>query len=191
MADHGEYYIRHKWVMNHHGKLQDTAKLAPTSLMKYVACEYAAYEMSGEKRYRDEAVRLMRELIRAGKLPWATPTVDMSHNPFYYAVLCDYWRTTEIADECDWTACIAEYWRTAKASLDPQTGIPRPGVYNTRDHSFAPSPLRWSPDTLQFSSPTWVGGFMAPAMAALGLIARSHGLDDNAHLVSRNILMRM
>ena len=116
MAQHGEYYLRHKWVMNHFGHFQNALTKGGTSTMKYVACVYAAYQMTGETRFRDAALEQMRILIRAGKLPWPTRLYETNHNLFYYSLLCDYWSRTEIGSECDWKGCIREYWAAAKSS---------------------------------------------------------------------------
>ena len=42
---------------------------AHTSAMKYFASVHAAYDVTGEERYRDEAVKCVRQLISKGLIP--------------------------------------------------------------------------------------------------------------------------
>ncbi|MSU51834.1 MAG: hypothetical protein EXS41_00315 [Opitutaceae bacterium] len=207
---HGELYIRRNWEMNHFGNLLkvvdiDPANFSiwingpPTTTMKYLACEYAAYQLTGETKFRDEALKHMRKLIRSGFLPWPFNPYPTIHNLYYWAMLCDFWSKTELAAEFDWAGCIREYWQAARASLDVD-GLARLGDYDTKKQSFAPYTSVWlpaerqkSPAVRQWRSATLYNGrpLGSAFAAALGLLARSHGLDDSAHVVARKILTRM
>ncbi|MBI2193084.1 MAG: hypothetical protein HYU36_13985 [Planctomycetes bacterium] len=207
MADHGEYYLRHDWVMNHHGHLARINNPAHTSCMKYFACVHAAYEMTGEIRFRDAAFEQVRQLLRTGKLPWPSNPYEINHNFFYYALLSDYWLKTDLAADADWKNFIREYWVAAQASLDGG-GLVRCGIYETALHAFTPYPDRWmTPEdrkTYSWQAPAkpgarrWVSSTSYPnrsiccAFAAcLGLLARTHGLDDRADQPAQRILARM
>ena len=104
MGQHGEYYLRRDWVMNHHGNLSRVVDNPHTSLMKYLACVHAAYELTGETRFRDAAFTYLRQIVENGRLPWPTDPYEINHNLFYWGFLCDYWARTEIAAEFDWLA---------------------------------------------------------------------------------------
>ncbi|MBI3942742.1 MAG: hypothetical protein HY326_06990 [Chloroflexi bacterium] len=208
MALHGDYYLRRNWVMNHHGNFARIVDPAHTSAMKYLACVHAAYELTGETRFRDAAFKYLRQIMQLGRLPWATNPYEINHNLFYWGLLCDYWSKTEIAGETDFIHCIREYWLAAKAAVNEE-GILRAGPYDTATRIFTPYPDKWvTPEDVQrlgtldtgerrvkrrWVSATCYGNspLNAGCFAALGLLARSHGLDDQAHTLSKRSLMRL
>ena len=206
MSLHGDYYLRRNWVMNHHGNLQRIVDPAHTSAMKYLACVYAAYQLTGETKYREAAFKYLRQIINTGKLPWPSNPYEVNHNLYYWGMLCDFWKKTEIAGEFDWTSCIREYWQTAKANLDAE-GLMVFGHYDTKLRTFKPYPSKWltSEDAKEWPaqapkkvgkrwiSPTCLGNrsLNCALFAALALLAQSHGLDNDAHLSAVRILQRM
>jgi hypothetical protein len=206
MALHGEYYLRRNWVMNHHGNLQRIVDPAHTSTMKYLACVYAAYQMTGETSYREAAFKYLRQIIQNGKLPWPSNPYEVNHNLYYWGLLCDFWNKTEIASEFDWLKCIREYWQAAQKSFDAE-GLVTFGHYDTVNRTFTPYPSKWlthedSKDWptqaprkagRSWISPTSLGNrsLNCALLAALALLARSHGLDKDAHLAAARILQRM
>jgi len=192
MVLHGEYYLRRNWVMNHHGHLQKVVEPDHTSTMKYLACAYAAYQLTGETRFRDEAFKHLRQLIQAGRLPWPSNPYEINHNLTYYALLCDFWNKTEMAAEFDWKGCIGEYWSAEQKSFDVG-GLPRFGPYDTVHRSFTPYPSTWDPVEKKWQSATCQGNYPLNCIFAgmLALLAQAHGLDDKAHRSAKRTLLRM
>jgi hypothetical protein len=206
MALHGDWYLRRNWVVNHHGSLSRIVDPSHTSTMKYLACVHAAYELTGETRYRDAAFRYLRQIIDTGKLPWPTNPYEINHNLYYWGLLCDRWSKTEMADAADWIGCIREYWLAARTAFDAE-GLLMFGHYDTADRSFARYPDRWlsSEDAAAFPEQAsrtknrrWTSAtslsnrpLISACSAALALLARSHGLDDNAHEAAQRTLLRM
>ncbi len=208
LAQHGEYYLRRNWVMNHHGNLSRIVDPAHTSAMKYLACVHAAYELTGETRFRDAAFRYVRQLIESGHLPWVTNPYETNHNLYYWGLLCDYWSRTEIAGEFDWNRCIGEYWHAAQLATNAEHML-LAGSYDTVQRIFTPYPNQWvTPETAgqlktldggerrvrqRWVSATGHGNHVLNAccMAALALLARRRGLDDGAHEAARRTLLRL
>jgi hypothetical protein len=206
LALHGDYYLRRNWVANHHGNLSRIVDPAHTSTMKYLACVYAAYQATGETRFRDAAFRYLRQIIGDGRLPWPTNPYEVNHNLFYWGMLCDYWAKTEIADEFDWISCIGEYWRAAQTAFDDE-GLLCFGHYDTAAKTFTPYPDRWltedDRDAFPVQAPRKVGrrwisatclgnrALNSACSAALALLARSHGFDDGAERQAERTLRRM
>jgi len=208
MALHGDFYFRRNWVMNHHGTLVSIVPARHTSVMKYLACVHAAYEMTGERKYRDAAFKYMRQLIAGGQFPFPGNPYDINHNHFYYGLLCDYWNKTEIADEADWGGYINAYWQAMQAALDKE-GLVRQGHYDTTTRTFTPYPDRWvyRDEAHQFpflgiwregEKRRWVSStchgnntLNFACSAALALLARAHGLDNRAHEAAKRTLLRM
>ena len=212
LRQHGHYYLRRNWVLNLFGILHRIVEPpASVSVMKYLACMYAAYELTGETEFRDEVFKHLREIIPM--LPFPTNPYPTCHNLYYWALLCEFWSRTEIGDEADWIGYIGEYWKAARAARDDE-GLSLAGYYDTEDGSFTPYPNRWLTHEDSKSNAPWGGKWghapekegvrtwvsatnmnnraLCSAMfAALGLLARSHGLDDDAHLLARQTLMRM
>jgi hypothetical protein len=194
MAQHGEYFIRRNWTVNHHGHLQKIAGPGGghTSLMKYLACVYAAYQLSGETRFRDEAFKHLRQLIEVKRLPWPSNPYEVNHNLCYYAFLCDFWSKTEMGGEYDWQGCIKQYWEGLQKSFDAK-GLPRFGPYNTTERTFTPYETSWDPVQKKWQSATLQGNYYLNCnlAAVLALIARARGLDDKAHLSAKRILLQL
>lgn len=208
MAAHGEYYLRRNWVMNHHGNLARIVDPAHTSTMKYLACVHAAYELTGETRFRDAAFKYLRQIRDSGKLPWPTNPYELNHNALYYAFLCDYWHRTEIANEADWTGYINEYWQVMQQGLDAD-GLMRHGSFDTQTRAFTPYPDRWVESEESDQLPTldqgerrvklrWVSSTsyagrpgLSCYAAYLALLAQSHGFEDRAAEIGRRILLRI
>ena len=208
MAQHGEYYLRRNWVMNHHGNLSRIVDPGHTSTMKYLACVHAAYELTGETRYRDAAFRYLRQIIASGRLPWAAHPYEINHNMFYWALLCDYWHRTEIASEADWVGCIDEYWQAMKKAIDDE-GLVRNGQYEPVKRVFTPYPHGWvdpeAADRLRtldsgerriqkrWVSPTCFRGRTAVSAYAvmLALLARSYGLAHDVGALASRTLLRL
>ena len=206
MALHGDYYLRRNWVMNHHGNLARIVDPAHTSTMKYLACIHAAYDLTGETRFRDAAYKYLRQLRDLGSLPWPTNPYELNHNAYYYALLSDYWSRTEIADEMDWVGYIGEYWQAMQRSFDDE-GIYRFGTHDAITRTFTPYPSQWvdhgEANRLGVTDPStnsrrWVSAtslsnrpLTAAMSAALGLLARSRGLDDRAHEAAQRALLRL
>jgi hypothetical protein len=211
MSLHGEYYLRRNWVVNHFGNYERISDIGHTSMMKYLACVHAAYELTGDKQFRDAAFKYLRQIIQNGKLPWPSNPYETNHNMFYYALLCDYWSKTEMAGEFDWQDAIRQYWQAARIALDAE-GLHRFGQYDYLRHSFTPYPDGWqtldatwnalSRSTVQRAPlktrKTWVSAtcmgnraLNSALSAALAFLARSRGLDDQAHLSANKTLLRM
>jgi hypothetical protein len=211
MALHGEYYLQRNWVMNHFGHYE---RVVPggTSTMKYLACLYAAYELTGDTRFRDAALKYLRQIIHNGNLPWPSKTYQPGHNMFYWAMLCDYWSKTEMAKEFDWQGAIRDYWEAARTATDAE-GLHVFGRYDVLRHSFTPYPDRWLtredlslwPELMPMIGPEparsakiWISAtdlgnraLDSACTAALAFLARSRGLDDQAPLFARKTLLRM
>ncbi len=208
MGLHGEYYLRRNWVMNHHGNLQRIVDPAHTSTMKYLACVHAAYVLTGETRFRDGAFQYMRQILNSSKLPWPTNPYEINHNLYYWGMLCDYWRGTELGEEADWASFIHEYWRAACAAVDNEGLIVR-GPYATDTRIFTPYPTEWiTPEnrtklgTLdngerniqrRFVSATAYPNraLNSASFAALALLVQRYGLDDNAVALAQRTLQRI
>lgn len=206
LTAHGDYYLRRNWIMNHHGHLTRIVDPAHTSTMKYLACLHAAYDLTGETRFRDATFHYLRQINAAGRLPWPTNPYEMNHNAYYYALLSDYWSRSEIAHEIDWIGHIGCYWRAMQLSFDDE-GIYRFGTYDALNHTFTPYPNQWvdrtGADRLGVTDPSknarrWVSAtslsnrsLTAGMAAALGILAQSHGLDDNAYHAAQRILLRL
>jgi hypothetical protein len=62
MSLHGEYCLRRNWVVNDFGNYERIVDIGHTSMMKYLACVHAAYELTGEKRFRDAAFNYLRQI---------------------------------------------------------------------------------------------------------------------------------
>jgi hypothetical protein len=203
MAEHGEWYLRKQWVMNHHGKLQKVVDPCHISTMKYLACMHAAYDLTGETKFRDVAFHYVRQIIKDGWLPSGTKPYETNHNLFYWAYLCDYWSRTEMAEEFDWVNCIRDYWIATKIALDDE-GLLRQGIYDARDNSFTPHPHQWLAQATAQSNAepakkelkTWQSStcynnraLSSAFSAALAALASSHGLEDNpAHFATRSLV---
>jgi hypothetical protein len=212
MALHGEYYLARNWVMNHFGHYERVVEPGTTSTMKYLACVYAAYELTGDKRFRDAAFKYLRQIIHNGDLPWPSKTYQPGHNMLYWATLCDYWSKTEMAKEFDWHDAIRQYWEAARTATDAE-GLHIFGRYEVLRHSFTPYPDRWLtrkdlatwPELLPALGPepfkperTWSSStdlgnraLDCACTAALAFLVRSLGLDDQAHVLARKTLLRM
>ena len=212
LRQHGDYYLRRNWVMNLFGTLTRIVEPVPSvSVMKYLACVYAAYQLTGEVKYRDAAFKHLRDIIPM--LPWPSNPYPTIHNLYYWALLCEFWSKTEIGDETDWISYIGEYWKAAQTAFDAE-GLSRFGFYDTEKGAFTPYPDRWLTHEDSASNAGWGGKWgYAPEKegvrtwisstslnnralnsalyAALGLLARSHGLDKNAHKLSKRTLLRM
>ena len=178
MHDHGDYYLRRNWLMNHHGRLVRIVPAAHPSAMKYFACIYAAYVMTGQERFRDAAVKHVGELITKGLVIWPSVQYEMNHSPWYYSWLDEYWSQTSLADAFDWIGNIGIYWDAAQRGLNHE-GLMLNGAYNTKTKQFTPAHERPAPAALSLM------------IAVLGLMARKHGFDDRAHEISRKILLRI
>ena len=200
---HGDYYLRRNWVMNHHGNFARIVDPTPTSAMKYLACIHAAFDATGEVRFRDAAVKYVRQIIEAGKLPWPDANYVINANVFYYSWLSEYWSKTSLADAADWIGNIGTYWEAAQKGLDHE-GLLLDGMYDTKSKIFTPVKEGWSPGNppsagQKFTPLTWwrsPTGYQGRTLyslviACLGLIAKKHGLDKNAHEVSKKILLRV
>lgn len=202
MRAHGDFYLRRDWVMNHHGNLVRIVEPGHASSMKYLACVHAAYDMTGETRFRDAAEKYVRQLVAAGQIPWPKPVYELNANLFYYAYLGEYWSSTRLADAADWIGNIGVYWRAAQAGLDDE-GLLLDGLYDTHTGRFTPTAEGWSdtfppsagdrPAGRWWRSSTGYQGrtLYSLLVAMLGLLARKHGLDTDAHQVSRRILERV
>jgi hypothetical protein len=202
MLAHGDYYLRRNWVMNHHGNLSRIVEPAHTSTMKYLACVHAAYDITGETRFRDAAVKYVHQLIEAGLIPWPKQQYELNANLLYYSWLGEYWHTTSLAAAADWIGNIGVYWEAAQRGLDEE-GLLMDGVYDTVTKVFTPVKEGWSessppsagdkPTRRWWRSPTGYQGrtLYTLLVAMLGLIARKHGLDDRAHETSKKILLRV
>jgi len=182
LHDHGDYFIRRNWMVNHHGKLVRIVPAGHTSAMKYFASVHAAYDVTGEERYRDEAVKCVRQLIDKGMIPWPSkvnaPDVGNLH---YYSYLGEYWSKTSLAKDADWISHIGLNWKIAQTALTDE-GLAVDGRYDIKTQQFIPDP----------NNPTGYQGRTGGSLlvALLGLLARSHGFDDNAHQIARKILLR-
>jgi len=200
---HGDFYLHRNWVMNHHGNLARIVDPASTSAMKYFACIHAAYDATGEVRFRDAAVKYVRQIIDGGFLPWPAAKYELNANLFYYSWLGEYWSTTSLASAADWIGNIGIYWEAAQQGLDHE-GLLLDGMYDTKNKVFTPVEEGWaggSPPSagkkrsalLWWRSPTGYQGrtLYSLVIAILGLIAKKHGLDKNAHEVSKKILLRI
>jgi len=202
LLDHGDYYLRRNWKVNHHGNFAYIVPPRHTSTIKYFACVHAAYDMTGEERFRDAAVKNVREIIDKGMLPWPSPRYELNANLFYYAWLGEYWSKTSLAKEADWIANIGVYWEAAQRGLDDE-GLLLDGIYDTKTKQFTPVAEGWTeqnppsagskPTFRWWRSPTGYQGrtFYSLLVAMLGLMAHKHGLDDRAHETSRKILLRI
>lgn len=208
MALHGEYYLRRNWVMNHHGNLHRIVDPAHTSTMKYLACVHAAYTLTGETRFRDAAFHYVRQILNSGKLPWPTNPYEINHNLYYWGMLCDYWRHSEMGEEANWASFVNEYWRAARTAVDDE-GLMQRGPYATDTRTFAPYPTEWiTPENMQALSTLDNGerkikrrfvsataypnrALNSASFAALALLAQSYGLDEEAVVLARRTLLRM
>ena len=82
MLAHGDYYLHRNWVMNHHGNFDRIVEPAHPSAMKYLACVHAAYDVTGETRFRDAAIKYVRQKIASsGLLSLARPEVRSQRQP--------------------------------------------------------------------------------------------------------------
>ncbi|MDB6168032.1 MAG: hypothetical protein JWM88_896 [Verrucomicrobia bacterium] len=203
LLDHGDYYLRRNWVMNHHGNLARIVDPAHTSAMKYLACMHAAFDATGEVRFRDNAVKYVRQIAGAGLLPWPAQNYELNANLMYYSWLGEYWSKTSVADAADWIGNIGVYWEAAQRGLD-QEGLLLDGIYDTRNKKFTPTKEGWmetnppsaggKPSTLRWwRSPTGYQGrtLYTLTIAILGMLAQKHGRDPHAHEISRKILLRV
>ena len=202
LLEHGDYYLRRNWLVNHHGNHSRIVPPGHPSAMKYFACVHAAYDMTGEERFRDAAVNNVRQLIEKGLLPWPSPRYELNGNLLYYAWLGEYWSTTSLAKAADWIGNIGVYWEAAQRGLDEE-GLLLDGMYDTKTKQFTPVQEGWSeqnppsagskPTRRWWRSPTGYQGrtLYTLLIAILGLLARKHGLDDRAHETSRKILLRV
>jgi len=203
MLAHGDYYFRRNWVMNHHGNFERIVEPAHPSAMKYLACVHAAYDVTGEARFRDAAIKYVRQITSSGKLPWPARKYDLNGNLFYYSWLGEYWTKTAAADAADWVGLMRTYWEVAQKGLDSE-GLLLDGIYDSHDRIFTPTAEGWSegnPPTAGhkqtsrrwWRSPTGYQGRTGYTLsiAILGLLVKKRGLDDRAHEVSRKILLRI
>jgi hypothetical protein len=202
MVEHGDYYLRRNWQVNHHGNLSRIVPPAHPSAMKYFAAVHAAYDMTGEERFRDSTVKLVRELTDKRLLPWPSKRYELNANLLYYAWLGEYWSKTSLANAADWIGNIGVYWEAAKKGLDSE-GLLLDGIYDTETKVFTPVQEGWSernppsagqkPTQRWWRSPTGYQGrtLYSLTIAILGMIARKHGLDPQAHEVSQKILLRI
>lgn len=202
LRQYGLNFLRQNMIVNHHGHLGSCVAEPHGSSMKYLAAMYASYEISGEKDVRDTVIKYVQKIVDAGILPWMTQPAEISGNLFYYGFLSDYWMKTELADMMDWKSNIKVYWEAAKSALD-EDGLPMAGDYDTVNKTFTPTKEEWvylsdpsgkSGEALKY----WKSPKHYPAKAnfacttsVLGLIARSHGFDDDAHLSGKKALMRI
>lgn len=202
MREHGDYFLRRDFVVNHHGNLTSIVASPHTSASKYFAAIHAAYDMTGEARFRDAAVAQMRLLIAAGMFPWPKPVYELNSNLLYYAWLAEYWSRTDLARDLDWIGTIGVYWEAAQRGLDEE-GVLLDGIYDTRTKSFTPVREGWDdanppsagdrPTARWWRSPTGYQGrtLYTLLVAILGMLARRHGIDPRAGEVTRKILLRV
>jgi hypothetical protein len=207
---HGRMYLERDWAIIFAGRDLATGTSQP-SAMKVYAAGHAAAVISGDDEVRESAAERVLEVTRSSAFPWPPARYTTNHNLYYWALVCDYWRRTELADSYDWKGAIEEYWHAAKLALEHGDGLPLNGFYDPRARSFEPHPHGWQtettvpearahgvfmPDDLVerwWSSDTSyvMRPFNAVSMAALGLLAQSLGLDHRAHAHSRRILERV
>jgi len=202
LLDHGDYYLRRDWKVNHHGNITRIVPPGHPSAMKYFACVHAAYDMTGEERFRDAAVKNVRQLVEKGLMPWPSQRYELNANLLYYAWLGEYWSTTSLAKDADWIGNIGIYWEAAQRGLDEE-GVLLDGIYDTKTKQFTPVQEGWSetnppsagskPTRRWWRSPTGYQGrtLYTLMIAILGLLARKHGLDSHAHETSKKILLRV
>jgi len=203
MLAHGDYYVHRNWVMNHHGNFERIVEPAHPSAMKYLACVHAAYEVTGETRFRDAAIKYVRQIASSGKLPWPARKYELNANLFYYSWLAEYWSKTTASDDSDWIGHIRTYWEAAQKGLDHE-GLLLDGIYDSQEKVFTPTREGWSegsppsagqkPTALRWwRSPTGYQGrtLYSLTVAILGLMVKKLGLDERAHEVSRKILLRI
>jgi len=202
MLDHGDYYLRRNWQVNHHGNLSRIVPPRHPSAMKYFAAVHAAYDMTGEERFRDATVKLVRELVDKKLLPWPSKRYELNANLLYYAWLGEYWSKTSLASDTDWIGNIGVYWEAAQKGLDSE-GLLMDGIYDTETKVFTPVQEGWAdrnppsagekPTQRWWRSPTGYQGrtLYSLTIAILGMMARKHGLDPKAHEVSKKILLRI
>ena len=212
LHEHGLYYLRRNLIVNHHGHLSSFVREPHPSAMKYLAAMYVTYELTGDREIRDTVAGHLKS-IADSVLPWMNNSFEISHNLFLWSLLCDYWSKTEFADLADWKRCIEEYWIAAQVVMD-QEGVLRFGHYHPDTRSFTPFPDQWieagahakssgirlpggsgNSNRLKrawVSSTSIAGRAMATAgIPLLALLAREHGLDDQAHLLAKRILLRL
>jgi hypothetical protein len=188
--------------MNHHGNYVRVVEPGHTSTMKYLACVHAAYELTGQTRFRDAALKYLRQLIAAGMVPWPSAIYELNTNLMYYSLLGEYWNGTEARNDADWIGNIAHYWRAAQAGLD-EDGLLLAGTYDTTTGRFTPETEGWSqrnppnagplPTLRWWRSPTGYSGrtLYCLAVAILALMAREHGHDPSSHHLAQRILLRI
>lgn len=202
MRDHGEYYLRNDWVVNHHGNRTRFVDRVHPSQMKYLACAHAAFDVTGDVRFRDAAVRYVQNIIDKGMLPWPGPRYELNNNLCYYPWLAEYWMGTSLASATDWVSHIRSYWEAAQTGLDDE-GVLLDGIYDVKAKKFTPVQEGWfdrnppsagdKPASLWWRSPTGYQGrtMYTIAVAILGLFAHKHGIDKRAPEISRRILLRL
>jgi len=203
LRDHGDYYLRRNWVMNHHGNFTRIVDRPHPSATKYFACVHAAFDLTGETRFRDAAVAQVREVIAAGRFPWPGKRYELNFNLFYYAWLGEYWLTTSLANDADWLGHMRLYWEAAQKGLGDD-GLLLDGIYDTERREFTPVKEGWedrSPPSAGsnatarrwWRSPTGYQGrtLYSLGVAILGLMVTKHGIDPKGHEVSRRILRRI
>ena len=213
IREHGLWYLRRNMIVNHHGHLENPVRWPHPSSMKYLACMHAAYRVCGVEDVGSAVAKYLGRIVEAETFPWSGHVFEISHNLFYWSLLCDYWSKTEFADLADWKGCIGEYWTAAREAVDDE-GILRFGHYDPEKQSLAPFDDRWvekdtdgqgqgqgmpgghGGDTSQkrwwISSTSIPGRAMATAgIPLLSVLARKHGLDDEAHRLGKRILLRL
>jgi hypothetical protein len=204
---YADNYLKRDWSMNCDGTIRHFARDLETSFMKRLAPVYAVYELTGDRRYHDAVRVQLRKLIDAGLLPWLRNPFVVSHNLWYWTMLCDYWLQTELAGEFDWRDCIRQYASVIPNVVDAD-GLVLFGEYDTARHTFEPYADRWltrRDDNGDWMGPapnrierTWVSArnwsnraFTSASLAMGALIARRHGLSDEAKPLARKILHRL
>ncbi len=204
---HGDFYLNRGWVMNSDGRAHNVVDPPRTSSMKSMAAVYQAYGATGDTRYRDAVGGQLQRLVDSGRLPWLKNPFAVSHNLYYWGLLCDYWTTTELANEFDWSRCIEEYGRAIPACLDDE-GLVVFGDYDIEAGLHTPYFERWlsrADNDGEWIGPApnrvdrlWLGSkntynraFTSAALAAGLLLSRKHVSTENAHELAAKTLLRL
>lgn len=202
LQEFGDWILGNDWVVNQHGRRKRIVDPAHTSSMKFFAAVHAAYQMTGQERFRDASLTELRKIIAQGMLPWPAPQYELNTNLVYYSLLAEFWHNTTAVHDADWIGMIGEYWRAAQAGLDDE-GLLLDGVYDTTTGRFTPVTRHWSAEappsaggpTPQrwWRSPTGYSGrtLYTLAVAIVAMMARKRGFDDEAHHVAEKILLRI
>jgi hypothetical protein len=192
LVAHSEMYLRRDWTINAFGNELAIIGTGHPSGLKIVAAGYASAVLTHDEVVRERVLAALSTMTSGEGLPWPFPTHEALHNLWYWAYCADFFHTNGLAEASDWIGHLDAWWKAATTYVR-EDGLALGGTYDVPTGLFTAYEHSWqSTDTWEPSWRSPTGYAMMPweslTAAALGLLARSHGLDDEGHVRAERTL---